>query len=381
MFRLVPLFLSSTFVSVSYGALIYLNSSFLEKHFSEGWVSFFYLLGALGNIGLYLLAPRLLNRFSREALFFASISLSMLFTLGMTLASTPLVAAVSFVGYSSFFFMIYYYLDIFLEELSVNKHTGELRGIYFTFINGGITLGPLMVALLSKGEMLSPVYYAATLALFIPAIIAAVMLWYGPERQWHPEKKLSLPFKAWWKKRSVRAATLVRFSLESFFAIMVIYTPLYLHNMMGFEWSELGVVFTVMLLPFVLLEWPAGEAADRWWGEKELMSFGLFLMGAMLLIMPFLGQSFAFWLLVLLGSRLGASLVEITTESYFFKKISAHDTGDLAIFRLSRPVSLIFGAVVGVLTLNLFSFEKIFFVTAIIVFWGLYESLHIKDTR
>jgi predicted MFS family arabinose efflux permease len=298
----------------------------------------------------------------------------------MTMSVSPLSAAVSFVAYTSFLFMIYYFLDIFLEEITPGKSTGSIRGIYYAFINGGIALGPLLVSILSRGELLKPVYYVATATLVIPSVIAAFMLWRGPERLWHPEKRLALPFKALWHKRSVRAVTLARFVLESFFAIMVIYAPLYLHDNMGFDWSELGIIFTVMLLPFVILEWPAGEAADRWWGEKEMMTLGFFLSGSMLLIMPFLGRSFSAWLLVLLFSRIGACLIEITTESYFFKKIDASETGFLAIFRATRPLAFIFGAAVGALTIGVFSFEKIFFVTAIIVFFGMKESLYLKDT-
>jgi predicted MFS family arabinose efflux permease len=380
MLRFVPLFLSSTLISLNYGALIYLNSSFLEDHFSKGLISLFYLAGALGNIILFLLAPRLLNRFSKEGLYFIFLVITALSTFAMTVSSSPLSAALSFIAYASFLFMVYYFLDIFLEEVTTDGKTGSIRGIYYAFVNGGIALGPLMVSLLSKGELLKPVYYVATATLLIPSVIAAFMLWRGPERLWHPKRNLQLPFRSLWHRRNLRAVTLARFVLEAFFAIMVIYTPLYLHNNMGFEWSELGIIFTVMLLPFVILEWPAGEAADRWWGEKEMMSFGFFLTGTMLLVMPFLGQSFSAWLIVLLISRVGACLIEITTESYFFKKISAAETGFLAIFRITRPMALIFGAAVGALTVGVFSFEKIFFVTAIIVLFGMKESLHLKDT-
>ena len=162
---------------------------------------------------------------------------------------------------------------------------------------------------------------------------------------------------------------------------MIIYTPIYLHSTLGFEWSELGIIFTVMLLPFVLLEWPAGELADRLWGEKEIMSTGFLIICVSLLIMPFIGKVFWAWMVILFISRVGASLVETMTESYFFKHVKAEDTGLLSIFRLTRSVGNIFGIAVGVVALNLFSFDKIFFVVAVVVFFGLKESLYLKDTR
>jgi predicted MFS family arabinose efflux permease len=77
----------------------------------------------------------------------------------------------------------------------------------------------------------------------------------------------------------------------------------------------------------------------------------------------------------------GGSLVEIMTESYFFKKIRAHEFGFLSLFRLVTPLSIIIGAALGAIILNFFKFETLFFMAAFIVAWGLYESLYLKDTR
>ena len=150
--------------------------------------------------------------------------------------------------------------------------------------------------------------------------------------------------------------------------------------MLHFERRELGIIFTASLLPFIFIEWPAGKLADKKWGEREMMSLGFFLMGVALLIMPYLDRSFLAWILVLPLSRVGAALVEIMTETYFFKKIHATDTGFLSIFRLVRPLGIIFGATLGALSVALFPYPAIFLVLSIVVFCGLYESLHLKDT-
>ena len=161
---------------------------------------------------------------------------------------------------------------------------------------------------------------------------------------------------------------------------MIIYIPIYLYRVLHFEWSELGLIFTVMLLPFILFDWLGGELADRFWGEKELLTLGFLITGLSLLVMPFLGKVFFVWMVILFISRIGASLVETMTETYFFKNVQAEDTGLLSIFRLTRSAGNILGIMVGFLTLNFFSFEKIFFVLAVVVFFGLKESLSLRDT-
>ena len=56
--------------------------------------------------------------------------------------------AIFFVVYASLLPVIYYCLDIFLEELSLDTRTGEIRGVYLTILNLGIALGPFTLAFL-----------------------------------------------------------------------------------------------------------------------------------------------------------------------------------------------------------------------------------------
>src|SRR3989338_5111369 len=115
-------------------------------------------------------------------------------------------------------------------------------------------------------------------------------------------------------------------------------------------------------------------------GEKELMIIGFLITSIALLFMPFIGKEFALWTMVLFFSRVGASLIETMTESYFFKHVDSRDTGLLSIFRLTRSVGSIGGVAVGVAALIFLSIDKTFFVLALVVFLGLRESLSLRDT-
>lgn len=379
--RFVPIFISSVFLSLHFGAILYVNSSLLGGFFEPDVVSLLFLAGALGNIFIFLFAPRLIEKLGKRPLLIFFLAVTAITTYGLALATGRLSVALFFVIYASFFSMSFYCLDIFLEELSKDSWTGEIRGVYLTFYNLGIASGPLILAWLSPADALKPVYLAATL-LLIPPILLAIFFFRSRRPGWHGlHRRALLPFGAWWRAKSVRRVTIARGALEFFFTFMTIYTPLYLHGVLGFEWRVIGVMFAIMLLPFVLFQWPVGELADRFVGEKEFMITGFLIMGATLVFMPYLGATAAVWTTVLFLSRVGASLVEITTESFFFKHVDADDTGFLSIFRLTRPASIVLGAAVGALALNLFSFEKIFFVLAVVVFFGLKESLLIRDTR
>ena len=382
MIRYISIFISTLFLSAHFGALLYVNSTLLSRFFSPEVVSILFVLGALGNIVLFLFTPQLIERFGKRMLLVIFLLVSTISTLGLAFAETSSVALLSFLLYSSVFLMTYYIFDIFLEEITKDTKTGEIRGLYLTVMNLGIALGPLLLAFTSSNEALRPVYLLAGALLVVPILISAFVLrsnspkWHGLHQRHH-----LLPFKTWWRTKSVRRATISKLVLEIFFAMMTIYIPVYLHTVLGFAWTELGIMFTIMLLPFIIFEWPVGEVADRWFGEKELMIIGFILMGASVLLMPYLGSVFIFWTSVLFVSRMGASLVEITSESYFFKHVDGEDIRLISIFRLARPAGIIFGAILGVLTVNLLSFDKIFVVTAIVIFFGLKEALVLKDTK
>lgn len=381
MLRFVSLFIITAFLSLNFGILLYINSTFLGNFFDEAGISLLFLVTAAFNILLFFLAPRLVGLFGKEKLLFLFLALTFLGTLTLASSATGLVAGMAFIIYETFLFMAYWALDIFVEEESLNRVTGKIRGIYSTIINAGILGGALLLGFLSPDESLLGIYSAASALLILPIFLSLLRLFRKKMTNHHIKlQPLLLPFRAWWHSRNVRAVTLAKLVLETFYAFMVIYTPIYLHSRLGFEWSELSVVFAIALLPFILFEWPAGILADRLWGEKEMMSVGFFFMGMMLITMPFLDSPLWVWTIILFLSRVGAALVEITTESYFFKKVNAAQTGYLSIFRLARPVGLIIGAVVGVITVSIFPFSVIFLFIAFIVLLGLRESLYLKDT-
>lgn len=377
--RFIPVFTITFFLSLNFGAVIYINSSFLGQFFSTQMVSILFILSAVCNALLFIAAPGLLKYFGKERLLIFSLLILIAGALGLALSTTGMLAAISFVLYSSLLFIIYYLLDIFLEEMSVDSNTGEIRGLYLTCMSAGIAAGPILLLLLSLDGRLNRLYFIVSLLLVPPVLLAAYLFVIGkPDRTLQRSKALSI--RQWWYNRPLRAVTLVKVALEIFFTLMIVYTPLYLHSVIGFAWAELGVIFSVALIPFVILEWPAGELADRFWGEKEMMSVGFFITGITLLAMPFLDKNFLIWMVILFLSRVGASLIEVTSDSYFFKKIDSADTGLLSIFRLSRPVGIAAGALIGALSLSIFSFEIIFFAIAIVMFLGLREALMIKDT-
>jgi MFS family permease len=92
---------------------------------------------------------------------------------------------------------------------------------------------------------------------------------------------------------------------------MTVYCPIYLHTTIGLSWSEIGVIITVMLLPFVLIELPLGRLADKKYGEKEIMIIGFLILGLSTMGLAFITSTNVWvWAIALLVTRIGQRLLK-----------------------------------------------------------------------
>ena len=174
------------------------------------------------------------------------------------------------------------------------------------------------------------------------------------------------------------------FILQIFYAWMTIYTPIYLHGNLGLDWGAIGIIFGIMLLPFIFVQFPAGELADSQFGEKEMLSIGFIITALATITMFFVtGKSILVWGLILFGTRVGAALVEVMCDVYFFKKVDNQNANLISFYRMGRPLAYIIGSLIATLMLSIpyFGLKNLFLVLGFMMFLGLRYSLALKDTK
>jgi len=183
------------------------------------------------------------------------------------------------------------------------------------------------------------------------------------------------------KRKNILRAYYVSFALEFFYALMIIYTPIYLRDL-GMSWEQIGYVFTVMLLPFVFVQYPMGILADKKYGEKEFIIFSLIIMAVSTLAIFFISSTdVILWSTILFTTRIGAALIEVLRDSYFFKRIDARDVDIIDFFRTAQSVAYICAAIVSVIVLLFFSAKAIFFIIAVVVFSALIPAIKLQDNK
>jgi len=170
--------------------------------------------------------------------------------------------------------------------------------------------------------------------------------------------------------------------LSLFFSCVVIYIPIYLHETLGMDWNLIGPIFSFMLIPFLLVEIPAGIMADKYWGEKKMLFGGFIIIILSLLLFFFIDQPTVWlWAMVLFLSRFGAALIEAMRETYFFKIVDPGAIGYINIFRVTIPLGYVLGSGLALLVLAFFDLPYLFLFLAIIMLSSFYFIASLKDTH
>ena len=357
---------------------VYINSSFLASKVPESLIGMLYTASAvLAVIGLFLV-PKLINQFGTARILGTILILNIVNLIGMVAGTNVAIVAGCFVMYFAFNTLIYLGIDILIEHWSSNSVQGAVRGSYLTAMNIGFMLAPLIGGFITDRLGFGALYVFAILLSIPVAIMIGLQL--PSIKNTHASKANILALaRRFIQHPNLGRVFVVNFLLQFFYAWMVIYTPLYLHEQAGLPWDTIGVTFTLMLSAFVIFQYITGKIADRFHCEKWMMILGLLVMGVATLFLATAG-SLGFWtlVLVLFITRIGASIVEVMTESYFFKHVHHDDTGSIGFFRNTYPFAYILAPLVASVVLGFAPMWSLFTVLGILCCAGVFVAIKIK---
>jgi MFS family permease len=374
-------YLANILLSIHFFLIIYINSTVLEQFFTADQVGILFIVGAIIGILFFLSAPNVINRFGLSRYLFSVIALECIAILGLAGSNSALSVAFYFLMHNSLVPMILFCLDIFLEkETHIETDTGKIRSIFLTISNTILVISPAITGLILKQYSFATLYFLS--ALFCLPLLLIVRKKFSGTVTKISEVHIITSMKKAFANKDVKNVVIAQFILQFFYAWMVIYLPLYLVKDVGFGWQKLGLLFTVMLIPFAVFEIPVGFLADKKYGEKEFMLIGFIIMAVASSLIPFVKVPvFITWATLLFCSRIGASFSEITSESYFFKQVNAENSDSISIFRMTRPVAYICAPIIATITLTFLSLGASFWILGIITFFGSVAAFNITDTN
>lgn len=364
------------------GLVSYILSTFLEKQVGEKAVGWLFLLGYLITLYILLKVHSLIRRCGKSQTFFIFVALRWISLVGMGAfwyhPVSVIFAVISIFGGS----MLWSTLDVLVEEYSSNGSTGKTRGLFLAILNLGILVAPFASTWLvqNNDNGFQLVFYLASFFALIPMFILATCF---SERKCFVEKRKN-GFSLWkqlWGKKDIIRIYWAAFLLDLFYSVMVVYTPVYLLDI-GLSWVSIGKIFTIMLIPFVIVQYPLGLIADRKTGEKEFLIVALILMAFSTACIGFIDvPQVGLWMFILFLTRVGAATVEVMRDTYFYKQVEPGDLEIMDFFRTTRSISYIVGMTVFSLILIFSSIEFIFISLGAFILIGTVPLFWLKDTE
>ena len=366
--------------NLSYAIPAYINSSFLAGFVGEKLVGIIYAASSILAIAAFMEAPNILRKWGNVKTTVGFLLLELFSLAGLVWGGGVLAMMASFMLNFVTVALANYTLDIFLESFSSDVRTGRIRGMFLTVVNTAWLISPYFASQILQRFGFSGLYGISAI-LLLPVIILIILRL----RDIAEPRYEKLPF--WrslgeiWTDRDIKGILVIQTLLQFFYAWMVIYTPIYLHETIGFDWPVIGAIFTVMLLPFVILEAPLGKWADRN-GEKTALSAGFVIMALAVGLVAFMTDHNPFvWAGILFLSRVGAATVEVMADTYFFKKVTAVKTHLISFSRMTRPIAYVVGPIVATILFTVFDIKGLFIFLSFLMLYGLRYSLVIKDAK
>lgn len=378
------IYIGNFFFSLFIALITYILLPYISSFMPAAYAGLVISGGALIAVFLFPFMPQLVERYGAQRLVLVFATLEMFALLALATTPNPVTGILLVAVAIALQPFMAYELDILLETtVSEEGTTGRVRAIFLTAWNIAALAAPLLVgALLARSDAYGHVFFASAVAL-IPFI---VLLTVRTLPRGIPPKLSSVrdTLACIMRDRDLAAVTFGHLLLYMFFVWAPFYTPIYLHTELGIPWSDLGCVFSIMLLPYILIQYPAGLLADRVFGDKELMLAGFILAGLSFAAVGLFTSSTPLMviIIVLFVSRIGATLIEGMTEGHFFRRMSEKDVNAISVFRGIWPLTELTAPIIGSAILIFGNYQLFFMLTGgFIAVAGAISALLIKDFR
>lgn len=369
-------------LSLAFALPLYVQSSFVGSIVGIENIGLVIFISNLTGFLSLIWYSRLIKRFTN---YYVSVGMAVLNLVAVIflVSSSGLLSLVFYIAVFVIMLLLSVNLDVFLETISEDNFTGRIRSTMLTVANIAVFFSPLIMGYLVGDNNYLRIYLIGGVIFFPILLILLFQKKLMADRgvNYH-ERSFSALHKIFQQNKNIPRIFMIQFALRFFYAAMVLYTPIYLHEYLGFPWTKIGPMFTIMLLPFLLLQIPAGRLADKILGEKEMTILGLlFMIIFTFVVIIFSSESWLMWAFVLFLTRVGAALVEAMNESYFFKQVDKKDIDVINIFRDLQPIGWLSVAAISFVLLRFFSIISIFVAIIIVLVLALWPAMRLADTK
>lgn len=333
------LYIAYFFFMWGVGFTVYSNSAVIESVTGRESIGLIYgISAALALIFSTWIIPEVIKKLGNRKTIGLALLIAVGSTIGIRIFKDPTLFALSFIIFLMTQILISFNFDVFFEHTTTKESSIKGRGAVVALQHIGRMLGPILAAYITvKSGIRIP--YNISMLLFI---ITGIILYFATvnfKDKHYKNSSLIRSFKDIIYRPGVRKPLISMILLQTFYALMVTFVPIYLADVQGIKIESLGLIFTIMLAPFVLFAYPIGKFLDGGASSRRAARYGLLIMAIATLAFPtIISNSLIIWGVVLFMSRIGAVILETTAEGTFLRSIKEEETELLGIMRDMQSV-------------------------------------------
>jgi MFS family permease len=380
---LVVSYLLTLLYALHYGIPLYATSSYLHQYFSSSTVSLLYMLGSIAALIGSMSVAKYMRKFHTYGFTVGLVVAEIIITIAFGVTQTPFLLGLFFIAHFLLQTLLYVCLNVFIESFSKHAETGSIRGLFLTLLNIGILISPVI-----GGTILSvssfPMLYIVASCMLVPFIFLIHTYLYHIQEPAYESIDMLQALRLAWRNKNIRAALIAEFTVQCFYAVMIIYSPIYLATLGISLAVYMGIIMPFALIPLVVLPYELGYLADKKYGEKELLIGGLLILALTVFLFVIVAvPNVTIWILILLASRIGAACVETMAFTYYFKKIGPEDASLTALFSNTLSFATITVGAVGIAIgpMLVDRPQLMFIILGCAILWSISYVLPMRDTR
>ncbi len=358
----------------------YINSSFIQSLTTQQAVGLIFALNAVFSLVALIYIPKLLKKFGNYKI---TLYLSILYFinfLGLAFFHSTFLVLFCFLISGALSTAIYFNFDIFIEHNSPDMVTGGIRGTYLTSLNLAWLFSPWLAGIIVEQFSFRMIYLIVAL-IMIPILFIITSSLKDFKDPDYTTFNMFETIKSISSNKNIKNIITSGFMLQFFYSWMVIYGTIYLNHYVGFDFVTSGIIFSIALIPFVVVQIPLGYLADKKLGEKELLTLGYILMGVSTAIIPLVhNRSILIWTIILFVGRTGAAIVEVMNDTYFFKQVNDKNLSIINFYRLVGSFAYVVAPLIAVILMMFMPIYGIFYILGLLMIFAIRYTLTIKDT-
>jgi MFS family permease len=359
----------------------YVNASYLKLFLNTESVGLVYSATALLTILVLYFFEHLGGKYGVQKTLISSLIIASISALMMFILDIPYLIIISFIIMQVSLVITKFSTDVLLEtHKNTNIGEGALRGAYLAITNFSWIIAAFIGGYIAS---INPKYiYGINSFVYITLSIIVLFIISQTKKDIINKSSIFEKLKIMWEEKNTRHVIVSEFILQTFYTVMIIFSPLYLREILGFSYKEIGIMFSIMLIPFAVLQYPLGKLADEKYGEKEMMAISYVVISlAVYLFITTRQHTFFTITAILFLSRIGACTLEVMNDTYFFT-VSKEYKKTLPVLKGMAPFALLLFGTIGSTIITFYSYKILFLgLSVFVVVLGLANIYKMKDTK